>query len=119
MNDCARASQYRGGWDRFVALTDGCLPSLKYLSLACYSAWILLMMTGSGATSHIDVQGVGSPGELLYKYSGIALSLCLCAAGLAGDRIAPLLEKRWVVLVAGALASASTFVVCGGGGHRS
>ena len=116
MNDCARASQYRGGWDRFVALTDGCLPSLKYLSLACYSAWILLMMTGSGATSHIDVQGVGSPGELLYKYSGIALSLCLCAAGLAGDRIAPLLEKRWVVLVAGALASASTFVVCGGGG---
>ncbi len=116
MNDCARASQYRGGWDRFVALTDGCLPSLKYLSLACYSAWILLMMTGSGATSHIDVQGVGSPGELLYKYSGVALSLCLCAAGLAGDRIAPLLEKRWVVLVAGALASASTFVVCGGGG---
>lgn len=84
------------------------------MSLAFYSAWILLVMSSDEAVSLFEAAPVGALLEQLYLSSGIGLTICLILAGVFSRRVQPYIEKGPLVPLAGALASVCTFVVAGG-----
>lgn len=95
-----------------VAGVDHHWPHLKYLSLAFYSAWILLVMTGNGITSSASVpfeSGVLS--AELYLLSGVPLALCLIGAAVFQRQATNLVENRPFIIAMGILASAATFIL--------
>ena len=93
-------------------------PKLRYLSLAFYSAWILLAVTSSEAVALLDGQTVGSLQGVLYLSSGIALTVCLVLAGVFSSSVQEVIEHGPLTCAMGLLASISTFVLIGGLGIK-
>ncbi|HIS40297.1 MAG TPA: hypothetical protein IAC28_00600 [Candidatus Aphodovivens excrementavium] len=87
---------------------------LKYLSLALYSAWILLTMTNNGATSTFGDARSGMVSSKLYLYSGISLAVCLIGAGVLQKQAGKLVENGLFVVLMGLLASLATYLLSGG-----
>jgi len=91
-------------------------PALQFMSLAFYSAWILLVMASDEAVSLFGVESTGMLLEQLYLSSGIALTVCLFLAGMFSKRVQPFIEHGPLVPLAGGIASMCTLVVAGGAG---
>lgn len=89
-------------------------PLLRYLSLAFYSAWILLAVTSSEAVSLLDQQTAGLLQGQLYLSSGAALTGCLLLCGLFSGKVQGAIERGPLVPIAGLVASISTFILMGG-----
>lgn len=87
---------------------------LKYLSLALYSAWILLTMTNNGATSTFGDARSGMVSSKLYLYSGISLAVCLIGAGVLQKQAGKLVENGLFVVLMGLLVSLATYLLSGG-----
>ena len=99
-----------------VAGIDHHWPNLKYLSLAFYSAWILLTMTGNSVTSNVSVPiDAGVLSAELYLLSGVPLAVCLIGSAVFQCQAARLMESRPFSLAMGLIASVATYVLSMGG----
>lgn len=119
-NAVQRADEGRAG-DAFSKVQGSLAarwPNLRYLSLAFYSAWILLSVTSGEAVSHLDSSASGSLQGELYLSSGVALSVCLLLSGVFHARLQRAIERAPLALLMGLLASVCTFVLMGGFGPQ-
>ena len=89
-------------------------PQLKYYSLGFYSAWILLMMGGTGVAGSPFPSAAFDVNVLLYLYSGVPLSVVLIACGILHERVEPHIAHGPLVPIMSAVASLCTAVVAGG-----
>ncbi len=93
-------------------------PSLRFLSFAFYSAWILLAVSSSEAVSLLDSKTAGHLQATLYLSSGFALTASLVLSGVFYKRLQPAIERGPLVPAMGFVASVSTFVLMGGLGTK-
>ena len=91
-------------------------PQLKYYSLGFYSAWILLMVGGTGVAGVAFSPAAFDANVLLYLYSGVPLSAVLIACGLLHGRVEPHIVHGPLVPIMSVVASLCTAVVAGGFG---
>jgi len=114
------AAVHETGWGRsslsLTKVMGNRWPALQFMSLAFYSAWILLVMASDEAVSLFEVEDAGMFQGLLYLSSGVALAVCLILSGMFSKRVQPFIERGPLVPLAGALATACTFFIAGGAG---
>ena len=82
-------------------------PSLKYLSLGCYYAWIFLCYSSQVLEAWAGVESF-VPKFSMYISSTIALTVTLVLAAVFHRRFERLLERRRFVMLAALLASLAT-----------
>lgn len=102
-----------------IGSLDARFPTLKFLSLGVYSAWILLTVTTPEMMSRLGATDPAHAMGELYMASGFALVVCLIAAGFLHRILQPHIEKGLFPLIGGALASLCTFPLAGGVGEIS
>lgn len=100
-----------GGLKRCLAAVDKQWPSVKYWSLAFYSAWILLVMGGASIAPSSD--GFEYANSYLYLNSGVPLAVVLVICGLCWRRVEPYIVRGPLVPVMAAFASACTYAAIG------
>lgn len=109
-NESARTSLMR----RCICGADTRWPIVKYLSLAFYTAWILLTMT-SGVTLGVqDELLAGRYNAMLYLFSGVPLAACLLVSGIFHKQARKLVDKDAFVLAMSAVAGLCTLCIASG-----
>lgn len=113
-----RSDTARGGLAevvlRCLSSIDRQWPSVKYCSLGFYSAWILLVMSGTSiVVTPVDLLH-GQANSLLYLYSGVPLTLILVFCGVFYKHVEPHILRGPLVPCMSLLASVCTFIAAGG-----
>lgn len=100
-----------------LAVIDDKWPGVKFFSLGLYSAWILLMMSGSAIINAPLYLESGVTHNIMYLSSGIPLSLTLILCGAFHQKIEQYIFRGPLVPLMGLLASLCTFLMMGGFGE--
>ena len=89
-------------------------PSLRFLSLAFYSAWIMLTVSSNEAMSLTSANAGGSLQAVLYLSSGFALTAGLVLSGVFSQKVQPAIERGPLVPAMGLVATMCTFILMSG-----
>ena len=92
---------------------DARWPSVKFLSLGFYSAWILLMMNGSSIVAMPAHLASGESHNVLYLASGVPLCATLLILGAAHRSVHRSITHGPLVPCMGLLASFCTAIILG------
>ena len=86
-------------------------PSLRYLGMGAWWAWIWLCYSGTGLFAHWPRPSFAQQVGQMYLYSTPAIVLALVAAALAWRRVTPLLARWRLVLGVSLLATLGSALI--------